>query len=381
MRGANGGRWSGTTWLLGLWMVASLSACSKGDEPSDSSDAIQGTGASAAAFNVGSGGMGTLPAGTGGTPGTGGMSVQTSTGTGGTPAGTTMTSGTGGTPASMDAGTKNADAGSDAATESDGSTSDAGSIMGDGGFTSVCAGGTVGMDSDNSNTPGLTVSREFAAVKYLAHSPNQILDFKTTLQVPKQPTSMQTLFIWPGLQSRDGAADPAGIGNGVLQPVLTWGGSCAPKSPQNIYDEWWISGMYVNVTSGAAGASGCAGGEYLDTQVSDLLDIDMAVMGTNWIQTISNQRTMKTVDFSIDLKGQVQNDAMWIIEVPSGESIRPNEDTVWTQNVLTFSMPVTSCQPDQAGGSDYFSAPVLSKDGLHCCWDKIILRADRSMGR
>jgi hypothetical protein len=90
---------------------------------------------------------------------------------------------------------------------------------------------------------------------------------------------------------------------------------------------------------------------------------------------------METVDFSIDLKGQVQNDAMWIIEVPSGESIRPNGDTVWTQNVLTFSMPVTSCQPDQAGGSDYFSAPVLSKDGLHCCWDKIILRADRSMGR
>jgi hypothetical protein len=185
------------------------------------------------------------------------------------------------------------------------------------------------------------------------------------------------LFIWPGLQSRSGAADPARIGNGVLQPVLTWGGSCAPKSPSSVYDNWWISGMYVNVTTGAAGPSGCAGGDYLSTEVGDLVDIVMEVDGTNWIQTMTDQRTMKTVDFTIDLKGQDQNNVMWIVEVPSGSTVRPAEDTVFTQNVLTFKSPVTSCQPNQAGGADSFSAPILSTDGLHCCYEKIVLAAKR----
>jgi hypothetical protein len=26
------------------------------------------------------------------------------------------------------------------------------------------------------------------------------------------------------------------------------------------------------------------------------------------------------------------------------------------------------------GAQDYFSAPVLAPDGLHCCYDKIVLR-------
>ena len=96
------------------------------------------------------------------------------------------------------------------------------------------------------------------------------------------------------------------------------------------------------------------------------------------VQTIKNVPMNKTVDFTIDLKGQVQNEAMWLIEVPSGSSVRPAEDTVWRQNVLTFSQPVTSCQPRSRGSADYFSAPTLSTDGLHCCWDKIILKANRS---
>jgi hypothetical protein len=98
-------------------------------------------------------------------------------------------------------------------------------------FVSVCEGGKVGMDSDatRSSLGKLTV-REFAGVKILIKSPNQVLSFKTTLQVPKTPTARQTLFIWPGLQSRDRAADPARIGNGLLQPVLTWGPSCSLRA-------------------------------------------------------------------------------------------------------------------------------------------------------
>jgi hypothetical protein len=239
-------------------------------------------------------------------------------------------------------------------------------------FVEVCAGGKVGMDSAASTLPALDIRREYAGVKYLARTPNQILSFKSTLQVPKPPAQKQTLFIWPGLQSRDGAADPGRIGNGVLQPVLTWGPSCNPKAPPNPYDMgWWIAGMYVK--------TGCQGGDYLTTQLGDLLEIDMFLQDNKWVQTIRNVRMDKTVDFTVDLKGQVQNEAMWLIEVPDGSTVKPSDDTIWTQNVLTFSQPVTSCQPRAVGPADYFSAPILSKDGLHCCWDKMILKADRTV--
>jgi len=107
--------------------------------------------------------------------------------------------------------------------------------------------------------------------------------------------------------------------------------------------------------------------------VGDLLDMDMSLKGSQWVQTVTNQRTGKSVEFAIDLKGQVQNWATWAVEVPSGETISPVEDTVFTRSVLTFSKPVTSCQPSQAGSKDKFSAPVLSQDGLHCCYDEIVL--------
>lgn len=244
-------------------------------------------------------------------------------------------------------------------------------------FVSVCEGGKVGMDSDASMLRGLDIMREFAGVKMLIRSPNQVLSFKTTLQVPKPPSARQTLFIWPGLQSRDGAADPERIGNGVLQPVLTWGPSCAPKRPSDPYAGWWIAGMYVTLSSNIAGPTGCGGGDYLATDVGDLLEIDMFLKDEKWVTTINNVQMNKMVDYTIDLRGQVQNEVMWLIEVPDGSSIRPVDDTIWTQNVLTFAEPVSSCQPDRIGSNDYFSAPVLSPDGLHCCWDKIILRAER----
>lgn len=238
-------------------------------------------------------------------------------------------------------------------------------------FVSVCAGGKVGMDSDAAKATlrGLDIQREYSGVKMLIRSPNAVLSFKTTLQVPKPPMQRQTLFVWPGLQSRDGAADPGRVGNGVLQPVLTWGPSCAPKAPSDPYAGWWIAGMYVKY--------GCEGGDYLTTELGDLLEIDMFLKDEKWETTIRNVRMDKTVDFTMDLKGQVQNEVMWLTEVPDGSSIRPVDDVIWTQNVLTFKEPEETCQPNRIGSNDYFSAPILSPDGLHCCWDKIIMRAER----
>jgi hypothetical protein len=243
--------------------------------------------------------------------------------------------------------------------------------------TSVCMGGKVGMGSDAVTTRSQNSSRNLALVMYQLPAPNKMLRFETILTVPKTPSVKQTLFIWPGLQ-HSGGADPARIGNGVLQPVLTWGPSCNPSSRNagSDYMGWWISAMYVNISTGAAGPGGCAGGDVMNTPIGDRLYIDMTVMGTSWTQTVTDLDNMKKVDFTIDLKGQDQNLAIWDIETPT--SSRPAEDTLFEKSVLTFSSAVTTCQIGTAAEVDYFSAPVLSTDGLHCCYDKIILKQMRN---
>jgi hypothetical protein len=242
--------------------------------------------------------------------------------------------------------------------------------------TSVCAGGKPGMDSDAVMTRGMTSSRNFSLIYLTVPAPNKIKRFQTILPVPKLPSARSTLFIWPGLQ-HSGGADPARLGNGVLQPVLTWGPSCNPKAPGkgNDYKGWWISGMYVNVSTGAAGPGGCAGGEPIDVEVGDRLYIDFSNDGTEWTQDVVSLNTMKSATFTFDLKGQDQNWAIWDIETPG--SSRPAEDTYFEKSVLTFESPVTTCQPTSAPEVDHFTAPILSPDGLHCCYEKMTLKAMR----
>lgn len=358
-------------------------AAGNGPRAAGVAGATAGAGAPSAAGSSGGGaGSGTALPGMNGTTAGRGATPVTQPPAAGAAAGSGA-SGSGGQPAPTAAGAGGGQAGNMAmgasgAGGATGAADPAGLPPGATNFTAVCAGGTVGMDSDQvDEIRGLDVGREFAGVKMLVRTPNQVLSFKSTLVVPETPTARQTLFIWPGLQSRDGASDPGRVGNGVLQPVLTWGSSCAPERPQDPYEGWWMSGMYVNVTTGAAGPTGCAGGDYLSTSLGDWLEIDMFLKDDQWVQTIKNVQMNKTVEFTIDLEGQVQNETMWIVEVPSGSSVRPAEDTVFVQNVMTFAQPVTSCQPDRKGSTDYFSAPTLSTDGLHCCWDKIILKAER----
>jgi hypothetical protein len=243
--------------------------------------------------------------------------------------------------------------------------------------TSVCVGGKPGMDSDAVMTRGQTSSRNYAVIMFNLPAPNKVSRFQTILPAPKLPTQRNTLFIWPGLQ-HSGGSDPGRVGNGVLQPVLTWGPSCSPKAQGkgSDYKGWWISAMYVNISTGAAGPGGCAGGDAMDVAVGDRLYIDFAVKDNDWTQTVLNLTNMKKVDFTIDLKGQDQNWVIWDIETPG--SSRPAEDTVFEKSVLTFTSPVTSCQPTSAPEVDYFSAPIMSPDGLNCCYDKIILKAKRN---
>jgi hypothetical protein len=250
-----------------------------------------------------------------------------------------------------------------------GASSAGASGAGGSGNTSTPCDGKMGTDSIM-----LRAGTEYGAVKYSLATSDHIVDLKTVLKVPKKPTKMGTLFIWPGLQWL-GGVDPARLGNGILQPVLTWGGSCNPMQPKD-YTSWWIAGMYVNVSTSAAGPTGCAGGAAMSVQPAELLDIDMSLGGTSWKQTITDEQTSMAVDFSIDLKGQAQDWATFAIEIPQGESTLPPEDVIFTDTVLTFGSPATTCQPNQRGPNDYFSAPQASADGLRCCIAKITLRAN-----
>ena len=289
-------------------------------------------------------------------------------------------------PAASDAGTPKPDAGSDAgdasvASSDSGAAGDAGGdamsgSTGDPGAdpTSVCAGGKVGTDSKSSTFRDQTSSRNLALTIYTVKPPNRIVNFKTTMLVPKYPAQRSTLFIWPGLQ-HSGGADPGRIGNGVLQPVLTWGPSCSRQASSN-YMNWGIAGMYVNISSGAAGPGGCASGDGMQAVPGERLLTEFSLNGTAWTQTITNLGNMKKVDFTFDLKGQDQNMAIWDIETPA--SSRPAEDTIFEKSVVTMAEPVTTCQPSIAAKVDYFSAPVLSPDGLHCCFDQVVLKQQRN---
>ncbi|CAF1210031.1 unnamed protein product [Rotaria sp. Silwood1] len=102
---------------------------------------------------------------------------------------------------------------------------------------------------DPSSTAGLTQASTgtvsgYGEVLFSVEKTNQVVYVETTMIVPPKQASKGTLFLWPGLQPGGANFDP--IDNGVLQPVLTWGTSCAPGTQPAAYSTWWISAQYVN---------------------------------------------------------------------------------------------------------------------------------------
>jgi hypothetical protein len=154
---------------------------------------------------------------------------------------------------------------------------------------------------------------------------------QTTLEVPVKPNGNTTLFLWPGLEPLQGDnLEP--IGTGVLQPVLTWGGSCAPGSPQSSTGKnWWISAQYVNTLGSDPKHKGCYGGDVMKVEVGDQLLIDMSLSGTLWKQSVTEKANQKSVDFDFDLANQPQRWALFEIEAPT--STKPAADVVFTDTV------------------------------------------------
>ncbi len=208
-------------------------------------------------------------------------------------------------------------------------------------------------------------------VLFIANANNMVTSLSMTMLVPPKPASTGSLFLWPGLQPGGVNYDP--INNGVLQPVLTWGGSCAPTAQPANYSTWWISGQYVNTSDNAPGFTGCATGSAMSVNVGDTLNISMLLNGTTWTQTIVDAQTNAQVTYSIDLQGQAQNNIEFDIE---GASATPVSDVSFDNVVFTMAQTQPdACIPVQAGATDYVAQPLVSADKKSCTVSKIILRA------
>ncbi len=217
-----------------------------------------------------------------------------------------------------------------------------------------CAGGITGESSDSSGSK--TSASGYGSVEFSVSTQTQIVGLRTTLTVPAKPPASGTLFLWPGLQPLPGGKNYNPIGNGVLQPVLTWGGTCAPTAPST-YASWWISSQYVNTYGSYMGHTGCLGGQGMNVSVGDVLDIDMTLGGTVWNQEVSDRQTGDTATFSIDMLGQAQDWGLFEIE---SDGSKPVTDVIFTSTVLTMAAAdAAACQPSARGTNDYFSAPAL----------------------
>ena len=283
-------------------------------------------------------------------------------------------------PSSADSGST-ADAGStDATTPADASSgsSDASSPSADAAKPSdasppddPCAGGSVGVSSDAGNST-ITVSG-FGFVSVDSPPSDPIVSVSTTLLVPPTPPASGTLFLWPGLQPASSGANYDPIDNGVLQPVLTWGPTCAPTSPSSSYASWWVSAQYVNTIGKDQGYTGCQGGTGMNVAVGDRLRMTMTLSGHTWNQTVTDSRTGQSVTFQIDMQGQSQNYAEFAIEGYMQAATVPVQ---FTDTVITMTSPSPgACQPMQRGATDTFSTPRISADGKTCCYDAITLRS------
>lgn len=214
----------------------------------------------------------------------------------------------------------------------------------------------------------------YGTIIYSADPTNALIAASMDMIVPPQPAATSTLFLAPNLQPVAQSASFQPIGLGVLEPVLTWGGSCAltPQPQPAQYSTWWISGQYLNGGS-YPNHTGCLSGEVLTANVGDTLHIVFQLTGTVWLQTISNLSTGRSVTFSIDMLGQAQTQLVFnIIQY----NVPPAGDTIFQNIQFTAARPDAGfCVPDIMGITDAASAGVVSSDSRTCQIAKVILRA------
>ncbi|KAJ3009415.1 UNVERIFIED_CONTAM: hypothetical protein HDU68_002713 [Siphonaria sp. JEL0065] len=211
---------------------------------------------------------------------------------------------------------------------------------------------------------------------------NNFVFFQVTLTVPSAPVrpigDTATYFLWPGLQPgfAQNNLNFEPLGNGVMQPVLSFGPSCIPNvSPVlDYYSTWIISALYVNLNKQPTGNI-CNGGEVLIVSPGEQLLITMELVGTVWQQSIRSLQTSKTVSYSIDLKNQTQGRAELEVELYHA--------AVQYFPITFESISLRVMQPDsgfclnKAGtkvnnikASETCTEGILSADGVSCRIDR-----------
>src|SRR5262249_33018985 len=158
------------------------------------------------------------------------------------------------------------DAGSsDAGTRSDAGDANQTDAAAGGDDDSPCSGGMIWPASDAAGATAAVQGE--AEIHFDIPHDTQLIALKTTLTVPAKPSMSSTLYAWPGIEpGRWDNIEP--VGQGVLQPVLTWGTSCGDYAPSNPTG-WWISPQYVNPYTSLQSVYGCMGGDAIYVNVGD----------------------------------------------------------------------------------------------------------------
>ncbi|MEM5373090.1 hypothetical protein V4C53_44940 [Paraburkholderia azotifigens] len=233
----------------------------------------------------------------------------------------------------------------------------------------------------NVTSPPVTSGR-YGREIFAAHdlSETKITALITHLTVPEKPLAQGTLFLWPGLQPSPRSANFNPIGNGVLQPVLSWGRSCSPGNQPSAYSTWWVSAQYVNITAKEAGFTGCQGGPIMLVTPGDVLEMAMSLDGDIWRQTVKDLNTQQSVAFDMRLQGQDQNYALFKIERWNRAVL--SSGVMFTDTTITWSDPQPmACSPRSIGESDEYSPGIVTNGGRQCTIKTIILESPRVFWR
>lgn len=220
----------------------------------------------------------------------------------------------------------------------------------------------------------------YQASFYIA-PPNRIIGLQTTLTVPPLPPVPNnvdaSLFLWAGLAPAPNSANFLPINNGVLQPVLSWGPSCAPTSQPAPFTSWWISGQYVNTFGSDPGYTGCFSGDALLVKPGDALLTNLSLDSStgDWTETVTGSASNKSVSFTMNLQNQGQNWAYFAIEAWYGEKILT--PVTFSNTTLTFQSADTAgwCSNSQGANNNYIMTPPTPQDSGSQCFIGTVVAA------
>lgn len=219
----------------------------------------------------------------------------------------------------------------------------------------------------------------YQAAFYVAPA-NQIVGLQTVLTVPPEPPTPTTpgaaLFLWPGLGPATNSANFLPINDGVLQPVLSWGPSCAPTAQPSPFTAWWISAQYVNTFGDDPGYTGCFSGNSIYVNPGDALLINMTLDTASgiWTQSVADPTTSQGITFDFNLQAQGQNWAYFAMEEWYDATI--STPVTFTNTVITFQSPDSAgwCSTSQGADNAYIMTPPTPQNsGTQCFISSIVV--------